>query len=67
MIRNTLTYMRAYMGRYVKNQKGQTMVEYALIIALIAIVVAALIPGVTDAIGDLFDKIITELGGTPAA
>lgn len=64
MIRNTLTYMRAYLGRYLKNEKGQTMVEYALIIALIAIVVAAFIPDVTEAIGELFENIAETLGGT---
>jgi pilus assembly protein Flp/PilA len=46
-----------------EREEGQGMVEYALIIALVAVVIALLIPGVTGAIGGTFDAIITALGG----
>ena len=43
------------------NEKGQGLVEYALIIALIAVVIALFLPGVTDAIQAVFQKIITGI------
>lgn len=48
-----------------KDQKGQTMVEYALLVVLIGLVVAGAIPTVTDAIGGAYDRISTELGPAP--
>jgi len=49
------------MKRLVREEEGQGMVEYALIIALIAVVVAGLIPGVTTAISGTFNDIIASL------
>ena len=48
----------------VEREEGQGMVEYALIIALVAVVIALLIPGVTTAIGATFTDITNCLGGT---
>ena len=42
-------------------EKGQGLVEYALIIALIAVVIALFLPGVTSAIQAVFQKIITGI------
>ncbi|RIV22838.1 Flp family type IVb pilin [Alicyclobacillaceae bacterium I2511] len=41
--------------------EGQGMVEYALLIALIAVVVAAFIPGVTGAIGSVFSSVANTI------
>ena len=41
--------------------EGQTMVEYALLLALIAVVVAAAIPALSDAIVALFGAIADAL------
>lgn len=51
----------------VKSEKGQGMVEYALVVALIAVVVAAFIPGVADAISATFTAIKTALAGGSGA
>lgn len=61
MIRNTLTYMKAYLGRYIKNEKGQAMVEYGLIIALIAIVVITAVMAIGTNLGTVFQNIADEL------
>jgi pilus assembly protein Flp/PilA len=50
-----------------KNKKGQGMVEYVLIIALIAIIVMAALSPLGDQIAIKFNEVTTELGGTVAA
>lgn len=40
-----------------RNQKGQGMVEYALIIALVAVVLVVALTGLTTQIGAVFTKI----------
>lgn len=50
-----------------KQEKGQGMVEYALLIGLIAIVVIAVLVFLGPAIADKFQEIIDALKGTPAA
>jgi len=47
-----------------KDKKGQGMVEYALIIGLIAIVVMGALGLMGDGIKDKFDAIVNELNGT---
>ena len=44
-----------------KNQRGQGMAEYALILALIAIVVALALPGVATAIVGTFNNVVANL------
>jgi Class III signal peptide. len=43
-------------------RKGQGLIEYVLIIAIIAIVVAAFLPNVAGAIIGVFDAVINALG-----
>ena len=49
--------------RLFREEDGAGMVEYALLVALIALVVALAIPTVTDAIVDLFGDIAAQLSG----
>jgi Flp pilus assembly pilin Flp len=44
------------MKRRIKRQKGVTVVEYALMLALIAIAVATATPNITSAVVGLFGK-----------
>lgn len=62
LVTQLLSFLKVYFPS-VQDEEGQGMVEYALIIALVAIVIAALIPGVTTAVGGTFTDIIARLGG----
>ena len=49
------------------NRKGQGMVEYALIIALVAVVLVGGLVLLSDQVGAVFTGITTALGGEAAA
>lgn len=51
------------MKRLVREEEGQGMVEYALIIALISIAVVTLLTAVGTDIGGIFTKISNRLKG----
>ena len=56
--------MGTYVKGFFKKEEGQGMVEYALIIALIAIVVIAALIFLGDEIRVIFENIGKSLGGT---
>jgi pilus assembly protein Flp/PilA len=56
-----LTKFFVQMQNKMQNEEGQGLVEYALIISLIAIVVALTLPGLATAISGVFTQIITSL------
>jgi pilus assembly protein Flp/PilA len=49
-----------------RDEEGQDLVEYALLIALVAIAAIAFIPGLTRAIQSVFDRIAAALGAAAA-
>ncbi|MGQ9634161.1 MAG: Flp family type IVb pilin [Bryobacteraceae bacterium] len=49
------------------DEEGQDLVEYALLIALVAIAAIAFIPGLTGAIQSVFNRIADTLGTAAAA
>lgn len=59
---NYLTEWKKRMQLLRTDEKGQTMVEYALLLVLIALVVALSIPTVTNAISAAYNNIATALG-----
>ena len=48
---------------YLPREEGQGLVEYALILVLVAVVVIAVLTVLGPAIGDIFTDIIVQLGG----
>lgn len=56
-----LTYMKALMGEYLNDKRGQGMVEYALLIALIAIVVIAALLLLGPQLANMFNNITNQL------
>ena len=56
-----LMYFMNYLSSKVKEEEGQGMVEYALLVGLIAIVVIGVLVLLGPAIADKFTEITTEL------
>ena len=56
-----LAYMRARIGGSVKSETGQTLVEYALIISLIAIAAVLALGFLSGKINGLFSKTGSQL------
>lgn len=50
---------------YVLDERGQGLVEYALILVLVSVVVIVILGLVGDEIVNVFSQIISALGGTP--
>jgi pilus assembly protein Flp/PilA len=49
--------------RILKDDEGQTLVEYALIIALVSMVLVAALTGISSALGRAFTSIASTLSG----
>jgi pilus assembly protein Flp/PilA len=47
---------------FLRDEEGQDVVEYALLVAVIALVVAGFFPTMTGAIEDVFTAVETALG-----
>jgi pilus assembly protein Flp/PilA len=54
----------AYQGRFARDETGASMVEYALLVALIAVVVIAAALFLGDQIGSKFSEVGNTLEGT---
>lgn len=64
---NLYTYFRTFapaLGRKLKRADGQTIVEYALLIALIALAILVLSPTLTSSIKTVFSNTSSALGGS---
>jgi pilus assembly protein Flp/PilA len=63
---NMITSFRNWIAPFFKKEEGQGMVEYALLVGLIAVVVIAALVLLGDGIKAKFNEIVSALGGTPA-
>ena len=52
--------------RLARGSKGASLTEYALIIALLAVVMIAVLGGLSGGMRTTFNRVTTALGGTPA-
>ena len=57
--------MRGHLKKFVKEEEGATMVEYGLMVALIAITCILVITAMGREIGSTFDKTQKEISATP--
>ena len=55
--------MRTLLKRVLRDDEGQDLVEYVLLISLIALAVATAFPPVTRAITGVFNSVSSALGG----
>ena len=56
--------MRKLIAELLRDDAGQDLVEYVLLISLIALAVALAFPPLTGAITDVFNNVRSRLGGT---
>lgn len=59
--------MKAKLMGLMKDEEGQGMVEYGLIIGLVAIVLMAALTTMSGGIGGVFSRVNTSLGGIAPA
>ena len=59
-----IPFVRAKLREFVRSDSGATAIEYGLIAGLIAVVIIASVGVVGTELLDLFNAIITGLGGT---
>jgi len=57
--------MLSIFERLVREEEGQGMVEYGLILALIVLAVLALFSDLGSAIADKVQEVVDEINGTP--
>ena len=57
------TYLRTYVRSFVSNEEGQDLLEYALLVALIAIVCVAMIRATGLSVNEIFTQISGDLDG----
>jgi Flp pilus assembly pilin Flp len=48
--------LRFYLRKFGADEKGVTTVEYAIMLALVAVAVALSTPGISDAVTSVFDE-----------
>ena len=59
MIKAFIDYVKT---NVTSNEKGQGMVEYALIVALIGVALVGALSALSGGIGSLFDSVLNKLG-----
>jgi pilus assembly protein Flp/PilA len=59
---NLFAYVRTSLRAFVRNDEGQDLLEYALLVALIAIVAIAAITLTGENVTAIFDEIAAQLG-----
>lgn len=58
------TFLSALLRRFVKDEEAASAIEYAVIVAMVALVLFAMVTPMGSAIRARFNEIIVALGGT---
>ena len=59
---NLITYVRTHIRSFVRESEGQDLLEYALLVALIAVVAVAAVTLTGTNVDAIFDDIALKLG-----
>ncbi len=57
-----MTKLYSFLQRLARDERGQDMVEYALLAGFIAVAAGALLPGISDDISIIFSKMASIVG-----
>ena len=54
--------MKKLIARFIKEEEGQDLIEYALLAALISVVAFALISGIGIGVSNIYETVNTQVG-----
>ena len=59
--------MAKYIIVFIKNQKGQDLIEYALMAGFVAVAAGAIMPGVSADLSTVFSKVSSSMSNAAAS
>jgi len=59
--------MKQLITRFIKEEEGQDLIEYALLAALIAVISYALISGIGSGVSSIYSTVNTQVGAANTA
>lgn len=67
MLGMNLEYLMAKARLLFKSEEGASAIEYAIVVAMVAVVVVAFVTPMGDRVLAIFNNVLTTLGGTVVA
>lgn len=67
MLGMNLEYLVAKARLLFKSEEGASAIEYAIVVAMVAVVVVAFVSPLGDRVLAIFNNVLTTLGGTAVA
>ena len=64
MLLTAMSYVSSYATRLIRREEGATLVEYGLLVALIAVVCIAAITALGTGVSGMFQQVAGEMSGT---
>lgn len=64
MFRMTLDYLRVHARTFCKSDEAASAIEYAIVVAMVAVVVVVFVTPIGDKVLAIFNVILTNLKGT---
>ncbi|MCP1474278.1 pilus assembly protein Flp/PilA [Pseudomonas sp. EB276 TE3739] len=64
MFRMTFDYLLAKARAFARSEEGASAIEYAIVVAMVAVVVVAFVTPLGDRVLAIFNNVLTSLDGT---